>query len=451
MARPKTAVVCNSKQDDDGFCLDDLSTFGPEAVAVLEEEKKTAQANRKDAEKRLTRVFPLPVAALAARCLVADPGKLTDAEKELASNFVSLRRVREEWESDLVVFYEWWRRGREFCDDLLSLAKRIEWAKFASLASRVLFEEDHDGRSKLDFCLQLRHLQKVRQNLEQLLPLTSLDNEDSYQFDANGLLQRSPVGLRGKLQQKELALEIRPSEIHISQVINRQFTEAVVNLLLQHLTEQTRARTFFRKATKKKKDISGIFTANDIETSYFDSTVMPFRSRGWWYVAVKPDIRHGWIVILLSSEAPKPPSWPKETKLLGLPDTVHDKPNSNFLVYPCLQALSFDLPRFCDALRQRQMCCSTDVPTAAAEAKDIVEAAVLRSRGEKASVEHDTVAKETQEAAETLAGLGMLTHLSIFSFLVQRHLSSSLRLSELPIFEAECIRFRQHPGRRDSR
>lgn len=202
----------------------------------------------------------------------------------------------------------------------------------------------------------------------------------------------------------ELALDIRPSQKHIDQISKRRFTEAVVHLFLQHLTKQTKAKVFFRKAITKKEDIAGVFTVSDTERGYFDSIIVPFRSDSWWYVAVNRDIRHEkWIVILLSSKAPKPPDWPAKTDFLELPDAVHDQLDSNFLAFPCLQALCVDLPRFFDALQRRQMCCSTDVPAAVAEVKDIVEAAV--SRRKKASVKHDAV-----------AGLGMLTRLSFFSF-----------------------------------
>ncbi|KIH93330.1 hypothetical protein SPBR_04089 [Sporothrix brasiliensis 5110] len=322
MPKKTKAAVRNNKKGVGNFSLEHLGIFGPEAVAVAKQLQKAVHANRKNVEKELIRVLPPKFAAFVARYICGEGAgafNFADSEIDLAIGAVSLTSVGKQWSPQLTTFYKWWTRGRHFCEELRALAAQMGWAKFASYASRAFYEEDVEGKSGSDFCLQLRHLRIIRKT--QLSPLTSQDAlPDDYQFDAHGLLERLNID--------------------------------------------------------DKK----------------------------------------WTVIVLSNEAPTPPDWPEETELLKLPDAGHDKNNSNFLVFPCLKSISVDPLKFCDRIRNG-LICLTDVSTVVEEVKEIVEAAVLRSRhgsvkgtstdasedGNKTSV--DNVVTKTREAAETLAGL----------------------------------------------
>ncbi|OAA54779.1 hypothetical protein SPI_08650 [Niveomyces insectorum RCEF 264] len=130
----------------------------------------------------------------------------------------------------------------------------------------------------------------------------------------------------------------------------RVFSETVVNLVLQHLANQ--------------------FT--------FDSIAFTFRSNGWWYIVIKPNILNNnqWIVVLLD-KTPSPKKWPTETEteFLRFSNAGHCHKDNNFFIFPCLEAIAADLPKFCAAIRNSQTL-ATDVLPIIAIVEGVVKAAL---------------------------------------------------------------------------
>ncbi|KIH87311.1 hypothetical protein SPBR_04600 [Sporothrix brasiliensis 5110] len=417
MPRKVAPVSHNPPCPEDAFHVDDIRVFGLAAYKAVVAQQDIIQTGREACNTILSSVLPRDVAPTVTNFLLSGARGLTKKDKAILYNCTALRRVERQWGIEDIGRYGWHRHGKTFCDSLRTLSKQLAWTEAAPLVRRVMFDGDvgQHGAKALDLSLQLCHVETIRQNPASITPLAGIadlppEQQDNFELDRHGFLQRSVAGQRRWLQNEALRFRVRLDDQSVAHVAaDGALSEVAVNVFLQHLTRHAKAdaKVLFRRAAAGKDDLSGVLTISDTERRFFDSVAAPFRCHGWWYVAVWPDVRRAQRTVLaLSQNAPRRPlQCPTETDVLVLPDAAHDKFASNFLVFPCLRAVVAGLARFNGAIQRHQICCSTDVPTVVAEVKEIVAASILRSRQDKARVEHDAAAKQTRDAAEAPARL----------------------------------------------